>query len=204
MEARVGATVGNFWGPKFLGVNEKNEYKLSTGVNDTDKFEIIGNGLPDGDFGFQNNFKMGNWSMSFLLRGTFGHEMYNSYRGFYENRDAGSNNWNSVVTKKTPNVVSTPTFSSLYIEDASFIRLDNLQLGYNIPTKSDWLENLRVYAGAQNLFTITNYTGLDPEFRVTDARQGGGQDAALSPSIERRDQFFPVRTYTLGVNLTIK
>lgn len=204
VEARVGSTVGNFWGPRFLGVNEKNEYKLSAGVNDTDKFGIIGNSLPDGDFGFQNNLEMGNWSMSFLLRGTFGHEMYNSYRGFYENRDAGSNNWNSVVTKKTRNIVSTPTFSSLYIEDASFIRLDNLQLGYNIPAESDWLENLRVYAGAQNLFTITNYTGLDPEFRVTDARQGNGQDAALSPGIERRDQFFPVRTYTLGVNLTIK
>lgn len=211
VEARVGSTVGNFWGPRFLGVDENNEWILSAGVNDTEQFEIIGNGLPDGDFGFQNNFEMGNWSMSFLLRGTFGHEMYNSFRGFYENQDPASNTWNSVVTDKTIDIVSTPTFSDLYIEDASFIRLDNLQIGYNIPTESDWLENLRIYAGGQNLFTITNYTGLDPEFRVLDPSQlgdgvdaGRRQDAALSPGIERRDQFFPVRTYTLGVNLTIK
>ena len=211
VEARVGSTVGNFWGPRFLGVDENNEWILSAGVNDTDQFEIIGNGLPDGDFGFQNNFELGNWSLGFLLRGTFGHEMYNSFRGFYENADPASNTWNSVVTDLSQNIVSTPTFSSFFIEDASFIRLDNLQLGYNVPTESDWLESLRIYAGAQNLFTITNYTGLDPEFRVQDASQLGDgtnaanrQASALSPGIERRNQFFPVRTYTLGVNLTIK
>ena len=90
------------------------------------------------------------------------------------------------------------TFSDLFIEDASFIRLDNLQLGYRIPSNSDWVENINVYFAAQNLFTITNYQGLDPEARTDD---GGNQ---LVPGIERRNTFIPTRSFTLGVKLNIK
>ena len=106
--------------------------------------------------------------------------------------------WNSVVTDKTPVVSASPTFSDLYIEDASFIRLDNLQLGYRVPSNSDWVENINVYFAAQNLFTITNYAGLDPEVRYTD----GGNP--LVPGLERRNTFIPTRTFTLGVKLNIK
>lgn len=204
IENRVGSTLGNFWGPRFLGVDENNEWVLSAGLDEIDQFEIVGNALPDADFGFQNVFTMGNWNLNFLLRGSIGHDLYNSYRGFYENSDPASNTWNSVVTDKTPGVVSTPTFSSLFVEDASFIRLDNLQLGYNIPTNAEWLTNLNVYVAAQNLFVITNYEGVDPEVRYTDLQNGDGFTTALSPGIERRDIFFPTTTLTFGVNVNIK
>lgn len=204
IENRVGALIGNFYGPRFLGVDENNEYVLSADINSPDEFEVLGNGLPDGDFGFANSFVLNNWSLNFFLRGSFGHELYNSYRGFYENRDAASNTWNSVITDKTPNVVSTPTFSDLYIEDASFLRLDNLELGYNFNTNSDWLSSLRVYFAGQNLFTITNYTGIDPEVRYTDIENTDGFTSNLSPGLERRGTYFTTTTYTLGVTLNIK
>ena len=137
------------------------------------------------------------------MRGSIGHELYNSFRGFYENQDAGSKTWNSVTTDKTPTIVSPPVFSDFFIEDASFIRLDNLQLGYNIPTNADWVANLRVYFAAQNVFTITNYTGVDPEVRWVDQNQGG-IGASLSPGLERRDTYFPTRTFTVGFNVNIK
>jgi len=163
-----------------------------------DDLAVIGNALPDADFGINNAFQYNNWDFSFFLRGSVGHDLYNSFRSFYENQDASTGAWNSVVTDKTPVVTASPTFSDLYIEDATFIRLDNLQLGYRVPSNSEWIENINVYFAAQNLFTITNYTGLDPEVRYTD----GGNP--LVPGMERRNTFIPTRSFTLGVKLNIK
>ncbi|MBL7858260.1 MAG: SusC/RagA family TonB-linked outer membrane protein [Cyclobacteriaceae bacterium] len=197
-----GQTLGNMYGPIFRGIDENGAYVLST-TNPND-FVVVGNGLPDGEFGFTNNFSYKNWDLSFVFRGAFGHDLYNSYRGFYENRDPGSNTWNSVVTDKTPYVTSPPTFSSLYVEDASFIRLDNLSLGYNLPTKGDIFSNVRIYATGQNLLTITNYTGIDPEVRYSDSENGDRFTASLAPGLERRNTYFTTRTFTLGVSLKIK
>lgn len=203
----VGQTLGNFVGAKFIGIDENGAYILedANGVRgssaadfNNDDLAVIGNALPDADFGINNSFAYGDWNFSFFLRGSLGHELYNSFRSFYENQDASTSAWNSIVTDKTPVVTASPTFSDLYIEDASFIRLDNLQLGYRIPSNSDWIENINVYFAAQNLFTITNYQGLDPEVRYTD----GGN--ALIPGLERRNTFIPTRSFTLGVKLNIK
>jgi len=204
IENRVGATLGNFWGPQFVGIDENNNAVYNpVDPTNTDEYSILGNALPDADFGINNTFVYQDWDLSFFLRGSLGHELYNSFRGFYENQDAGSNTWNSVTTDKTPVIESAPVFSDFYVEDASFIRLDNLQLGYNVPTNAEWVSNLRVYFAAQNLFTITNYAGIDPEVRWVDQNQGG-IGASLSPGLERRDTYFPTRTFTLGFTVNIK
>ena len=149
----------------------------------------------------------GQWTLNFFLRGAWGHDLYNSYRGFYENADPASNTWNSVITDKTPTsplVVSTPTFNSSVVEDASFIRLDNAELGYNFKTNSPNLGSLRVYLAAQNLFTITGYTGIDPEVRTNDSENGDPFTSALSPGIERRNTYFQTRSFTMGVTVNFK
>lgn len=203
----VGQDLGNFVGARFIGIDENGQYILedANGVRGSsaadfaeEDLAVIGNALPDADFGINNSFAYGDWNFSFFLRGSLGHELYNSFRSFYENQDASTSAWNSIVTDKTPVVSASPTFSDLYIEDASFIRLDNLQLGYRIPSNSDWIENINVYFAAQNLFTITNYQGLDPEVRYTDSGN------SLSPGLERRNTFIPTRSFTLGVKLNIK
>ncbi|GAA0877941.1 TonB-dependent receptor [Algoriphagus jejuensis] len=199
---RVGQTLGDFYGPVLQGITEDGQYILST--TDPDEFEKLGNGLPKGEFGLANNLVWGGWNFSFFFRGAWGHDLYNSYRGFYENQDASSNTWNSVVTDKTEFVTSTPTFNSSYIENASFIRLDNLELGYNFKTPSQNLNSFRVYFAAQNLFTITNYTGIDPEVRITDSENTNGFTSSLSPGIERRNTYFQTRSFTLGLSLNFK
>ncbi len=205
-----GQTLGNMYGPIYSGVDENGKYVFparfynAQGQLDPSKFEVVGNGLPDGEFGFTNSFSYNNIDLSFLLRGAWGHDLYNSYRGFYENRDASSNSWNSVVTDKTPYVTSSPTFSSLYVEDASFIRLDNVSLGYNIPVKGGAFSNVRVYASGQNLFTITKYTGIDPEVRYSDSENGDAFTSNLAPGLERRNIYATTRTFTLGVSFKIK
>ncbi|MFC5626001.1 TonB-dependent receptor domain-containing protein [Algoriphagus winogradskyi] len=199
---RVGQTLGDFYGPVLEGLTEDGQYILST--TDPNEFQKLGNGLPKGEFGVANNFVYGGWNLSFFLRGAWGHDLYNSYRGFYENQDASSNTWNSVITDKTPVVTSTPTFNSSYIENASFIRLDNMELGYNFKTPSQNLNSFRVYFAAQNLFTITGYTGIDPEVRITDSENGDGFTTSLSPGLERRNTYFQTRSFTLGVSLNFK
>lgn len=202
---RVGQTLGDFYGPKLLGYTEDGQYILST--DDPNEYEKLGNGLPKGEFGLANNFGWGGWNLSFFFRGAWGYDLFNSYRGFYENADGASNTWNSVVTDKTPTsplVTSTPTFNSSYLENGSFIRLDNLELGYKFNTPSNNLNSFRVYFAAQNLFTITDYTGIDPEIRLTDAENGNGFTTSLSPGIERRNTYFQTRSFTLGVTANFK
>lgn len=205
-----GQTLGNMYGPVFQGIDENGRYVfpadqlLPNGLPDPDKFVVVGNGLPDGEWGMSNNFTMKNWDMSFVLRSVFGHDLYNSYRGFYENRDPASNTWNSVVTDKTPFVTQSPTFSSLYVEDATFVRLDNLSLGYSVPLKSNYISNLRFYFAGQNLFTITKYTGIDPEVRYSDSENGDGFTRNLAPGLERRNTYATIRSLSFGVSLKLK
>ena len=202
---RVGENLGDIYGPRLLGYTENGEYILST--TDPNEFEKLGNGLPKGEFGFTNSFLYKQFTLNIFLRGAWGHDLYNSYRGFYENADPASNTWNSVITDKTPTnpfVISTPTFNSSYVEDASFIRLDNMELGYNFKTNSPNLSSLRVYLAGQNLFTITNYTGIDPEVRTNDSENLDAFTSALSPGIERRNTYFQTRSFTLGVTVNFK
>ncbi|SDC75206.1 iron complex outermembrane recepter protein [Algoriphagus faecimaris] len=202
---RVGQTLGDIYGPRLLGISEGGEYILST--TNPDEFERLGNGLPKGEFGFANNFAWRQFTLNFFLRGAWGHDLYNSYRGFYENADGASTTWNSVVTEKTPtnpSITSTPTFNSSYVEDATFIRLDNMEVGYNFKTNSPSIGSFRVYFAAQNLFTITNYTGIDPEVRVNDSENDDGFTTSLSPGIERRNTYFQTRSFTLGLSLNFK
>jgi TonB-dependent starch-binding outer membrane protein SusC len=200
---KVGETLGDMYGPEFQGIDESGNYVLSS--TDPEEWGIIGNGLPDGEFGFSNTFNYKNWDFNFFLRGAFGHDLYNSYRGFYEPRDAASTTWNSVDTELAdPRITATPTFSSLYIEDASFIRLDNAQIGYLLPLESSVLTRFRVYIAAQNLFTITDYTGIDPTPRLFDSEDGNGFTQNLAPGLERRNTYFTTRSFTFGIQVGLK
>ncbi len=201
---RVGEDLGNMYGPEFLGIDELGNPVLSS--TDPEAWGVIGNGLPEAEFGITNTFTYKNFDLNFFLRGAIGHDLYNSYRGFYEPRDAASNTWNSVDTDLAdPRLTGTPTFSDLYVEDATFIRLDNMSFGYNVPmTNNNVISSLRVYAAAQNLFTITDYTGIDPTVRYSDSENGDGFGSNLSPGLERRGTYFTTRSFTLGVTINLK
>ena len=93
--------------------------------------------------------------------------------------------------------------NSIHVEDASFFKLDNASIGYNFDMSgSGAFSGIRLYLAGQNLFTITNYSGIDPEVRYIDTGEDfGDPDDALSPGIERRNTYFTARTITIGLNL---
>ncbi len=164
---------------------------------------IVGNGLPDYTFGFNNTFKLNNWDLNILLRGVTGHSLVNIPRAYWEH-PAISGRQNFVYTQYFNAAdKEQDAYHSNMVEKADFLRLDNASLGYNfnLPENSK-ISNLRLYVAGNNLFTITNYTGSDPEVRYKDVRYTGDQNPdILTPGIDRRATYFPTKTFTVGVNI---
>lgn len=206
IRVKEGDRIGNFWGPIYESVAESTwrfrdlDNDGNTRADDFGNQTVIGNGLPDVEIGINNTFKFGNFDLNVFFRGVFGHELVNQYRLFYETNNTLS--WNRVATKYyNPQNNAPAEWSSLYVEDASFLKLDNATLGYTVKLKpGSAFSRLRAYIAGQNLLVFTGYTGADPEVRFRDNEQGGAE-AILSPGIDRRTTYFMTRGITFGVNL---
>ena len=197
-----GEKIGIIWGPVYKGVNAYGHFLFDDGAGKTDTIGAyktkIGNGLPKFELGWTNTFRYKNFDFNFFLRGSFGHDIVNTYRAFFENSTPTNIASYNVVTTKfyNPALKSQPTFSSLFVERASFVKLDNATLGYDFNFKSGGsIKGLRAFINGQNLFVITDYTGVDPEVRYS---YGGN---ILAPGVDARDTWVRTRSFTLGVNL---
>jgi len=190
---KEGDLIGNIMAPQFAGWNE-NGNALVLGKDGNEKlavealredYIVAGNGLPDFSLNLTNNFSYKNFDLSFLLRGVFGHEVRaGQFRyiigGFFNPDDADDSAWHTE-----------------FIEDASFLRLDNITLGYTLGMGAGtFVQNLRIYVTGNNLFTITGYSGADPEPRLV------GNSGILAPGFDRLNDYFPTRSFTMGVNFT--
>ena len=155
-------------------------------------YEVIGNAFPDLTFGWSNDFKYRNWTLSAMFRGSIGNDVANINRLFYEGYYYfGGKNILKSTLKSKDNTGQT-TWSSHFVEDGSFLKLANLTLAYNLKPKTDWIEAVKVYVTGQNLFTLTGYSGVDPEVSLN----------GLAPGIAW-DEYYPsTRTFVIGVNLT--
>lgn len=139
--------------------------------------------------GFSSNFTHQKWNLAFTTRGNIGNYLYNNINsGAGALRNAfNPNNYLSNVSTSVlaTNFANNQYFTDYYLENGSFLRLENLTLGYNVGQIINNKANLRLSVAAQNLFVLTKYTGMDPEIP-------GGID----------NNFYPrPRTFTLGLNL---
>ena len=214
-----GQEIGQIYGPVYDGLNEDGSFRfvdidgdgmIETGFGGDDT-QVIGNGLPDFSLGFANTFRFNDIDFSFFLRGDFGHDLANMYRNFYESNGNTRYIDNLVQTENyDPNSFGTPQFSSLYVEDASFLTLDNVSIGYRVPlAEGSKFSNLRFSLTGRNLFYITNYSGVDPNVRYTDpgAADNGGfasrefNPSPLAPGIDRRNSYFRTRQFSFGLSV---
>jgi len=214
VRVKEGEKLGQLWGPVQEGVNADGtpKFKDLDGDGsfcncDLDR-TVVGNGLPKFTLGWNNSFNFGQFDFNFFLRGAFGHDLVNSYRGFYENLEPTTiNNYNVVNTKYYDPRITKAVVNSSHVEKASFLRLDNTSLGYNVKLGSEKsITRLRIYIAGQNLFTITKYSGVDPEVRYADVNDSDngfrpGPSDPLAPGVERRSTYFTTRIYTIGINL---
>lgn len=208
----AGQQLGQIWGPTFDRVGDDGSFIFrdvnEDGVIDENDFGVIGNGLPTFSIGFNNSFRFKDFDFNFFLRGDFGHDLVNMYRVFYE--PLGSRPIeNSVKTEFfDENLTDAPRFSSRYVENASYLALDNATIGYTLKMgEGSKISRMRFYLTGQNVFFITNYTGVDPSPRFGDAGDpdnGGFQGLSqnpLHPGLDRRNTYFRTRTITFGVNV---
>ncbi|RYZ22703.1 MAG: SusC/RagA family TonB-linked outer membrane protein [Chitinophagaceae bacterium] len=159
-------------------------------INDQDRY-IAHSPDPNWFFGLSNNFNLGKWNAGFVLRANLNNYVYNNVYSNHGrlNQVIG----NAVAGNASANYLETgfrggddkQLLSDYYLQNASFLRMDNLYLGYNFGKIYNGKANLRLGATVQNVFTVTNYKGLDPEV-------GGGIDYSLYPR---------PRIYSLSIGL---
>jgi TonB-dependent starch-binding outer membrane protein SusC len=197
-----GQDIGIIYGARYMGLDPTGKYLFDDGTGKavlSDAYKTkIGRGLPKFELGFTNTFRYKNFDFSFFLRGQFGHDLVNTNRAFFEtSQPTVIASYNVVKTKYfDPKLTSPLTFSSLYVENASFVKLDNATLGYDFNLKNGGaFKGIRAYITGQNLFVITDYTGVDPEVRYS---YGGN---ILAPGVDSRDTWVRTRAFTLGVNV---
>src|SRR5690554_4987646 len=192
-----GKEVGTFFGWLSYGLDENGMYIFDDmidgepGLTNDDR-TYIGSAQPKLTYGLSNIVSWKNWELNFFFRGVYGNDILNFSKMSYATTQwlPGANVLHDALTI---GLADNPKYSSFYIEKGSFLRLDNASLSYSFDvSKLNYLQKLRVYVTGQNLFTITNYTGLDPEVEMR----------GLDPGIEGREYYPKSRTISLGVNVS--
>lgn len=198
-----GKPIGTFYGPEWVGIDSKGQdiFKNDTALSTTNKSDTttfyneafvgpIGNAMPFCILGWSNTLTYKDWDLNFSFRAQIGGKVLNTYRLYYEN-------WvvlgkNIVRTQLDhPEFTGKAQYSSKYIENATYLKLDNISLGYNVPMHWKNIAKLRVNFTAQNVFTITGYKGLDPEVGLS----------GLAPGMEPLSYYPRSTSITLGVNV---
>lgn len=136
--------------------------------NGGDVQQPIGSPLPTITAGLTNEFNYGNWDLNFFFNSAMGHKVYNNTANAYFTKGslAGGRNVTTDVPNNGESRLNAPDVSTRFLEDASFVRLQNLTLGYRFPIKNKYVSGLRLFVTGQNLALFTNYSGQDPEVNV--------------------------------------
>jgi TonB-dependent starch-binding outer membrane protein SusC len=212
-----GHPLGTFFGPEFVGVDQNgkqlfNKYEVQrdergnivsrtlTGQTTNpaaSDYVVLGNANPDFSLGTRGNFRMGNLDMSFLVRGVFGQDVLNNTALVYATKGNALQDKNFLVAAlNDPTGIREPAiFSSRWIEDGSFVRLQNMTLGYTLPARlvsHVQANQARLYVSGDNLLLLTDYSGYDPEAHTEAGLASRGIDYLNYPN---------PRTFTVGVRL---
>ena len=186
---------------RFKDVNGNGE------IDEGDKV-YSGSGIPalEANLSFSADYK--GFDLSLLLGSAWNYKLYNGNKYYYEGMNSSTNMLKSTLDAWTPTNTDTDVpravyqdpngnmkESDRYLENGNFVRLRQLQLGYTLPanlTKKIYVEKLRLFVSGENLFTITGYDGIDPEF---------SRDNVLNAGID--NMIYPfTRSFTVGAQLT--
>jgi TonB-dependent starch-binding outer membrane protein SusC len=176
---------------------------------------FIGSSIPDGYFGLNMTAAFRQFDLTTFFSGAYGVQKYNQVRQRLEHLGGGTGNQRADVlnrwTPENPNasmpraIAGDPAgnnrFSDRWVEDAGFVRLRTLQLGYTLPQGFLGTNNTRIYLSGQNVFTLTGYSGYDPEFTTSIDNWRSRNDLALFQGTDTGDIPQP-RIWQIGVRTT--
>lgn len=222
---KVGYTPYVFWMPHYVGLDKDgNElYQVEDGDPTTDVLKASNyytNPAPKFNYGFSSDFTYKNFELNFFLRGVSGGKIFDNSRMVLDNINRFGGN-NGTVEALTNGIINAPQASDHWLESASYLRMDNMNLAYNFKP-SGVFQNIRLYISANNVFVITKYRGLDPEIYLADNpgnvmsdnlgsagiansfAPAGSVGAYIDASYSGSGYYPKTRSYTLGVSVTFK
>ncbi|MEI6566337.1 MAG: TonB-dependent receptor [Verrucomicrobiota bacterium] len=220
---RVGEPVGSFYGFVYQGVYQAGDKFIAGGAFETtpggEKFEdlnkdnaldnndrkVIGNPNPKAVWGLNNDLSWKGFNLNIFFQAITGGDMLNLAKMELNILSGNTNATTEALHRWTPTNTNTnvpkaatgrsPRTSTRFVEDGSFVRLKNISLGYEFPSKLInrlKISSARVYVSGQNLWTYTNYSGVDPEVAYQSSNTNLGLDFGSYPNTV---------SYTLGINL---
>ena len=198
-----GGSIGDFYGFRCSRIdNEGNWVFLNKDGEEVGKDEItkedkatIGNGMPKYNGGLTNRVSYKGFDLEVFFRGAFGYDILNVGRMYYENLTK-VNEYNVYKSTFENGLKEASVYSDYYLEDGSYIKLENITLGYAFDvSKVDFLSSARLYLSCQNVFTFTNYSGLSPEVgRMT----GDANDTKMEAGYDDLSFYPQTRLFTVG------
>ncbi len=186
-------------------------------IDDEDKTNL-GSANPDFFYGLNISLMYKGFDLVMFFQGVYGNELINGINVWSKFPDEGDNNLNREVldgwTPENPNTdiprlvqgngIMTLYFNDYIIEDASYFRLKNIQLGYTLPKNllsKVGIESLRIYVSAENLFTLTQYSGFDPEVGLIQYNNALQRNDPLSQGVDQAT--YPVsKKFLFGLNVS--
>ncbi len=193
-----GQSVGVFYGYEVYDITDKGDLRYciydengnltgATANRSDATLKVIGHAQPLFTFGWNNTVRWKNLDLTLFFRGVCGNDILNVKRWAYAPQK--SQGWN--VFMQDIEMLANGTgayrqgeFSDYYLEDGSYLKLDNITLGYTIPFKDNkYIQSIRVHATAENVFTITKYSGIDPEVNTSDVWSSGIDASGFYPSV---------------------
>lgn len=195
---KAGYPLGQFFSFKYAGkdANGVSQYYKKNGELTTTPaigadYHYVGSPQPKILLGWTNTFRYGNFDLNFFVRGVFGNKIFNATRAdLFRPSTVQFTNVLKEVASESPKDVNSYRFSSRFVEDGSYVRMDNATLGYTVNGISKQIKSLRVYVSVNNAFILTSYKGIDPE-----VNQGG-----IAPGVDTNNFYPKTRTIMLGLN----
>ena len=205
-----GEAVGSFYGYKFYGINPNTgmwtflmpdqgdgnvRYCDESTAVEADR-QVLGSAQPIFTYGWNNTIRWKNLDFTMFFRGVVGNKILNVTRWAYGPMSANNKNvfMKDVNGNKTV-LAQKALFTDYYLEDGTYLKVDNLTIGYTVPIKENkYIQSARLYVTGQNLLTLTSYSGQDPEVNTTSVWNGGIDYCSFYP---------PVATFLIGLNLTM-
>lgn len=201
---KVGYPIGQFFTLSYAGkdANGISQYNKRDGTKTTGSgiplsgtdYWYMGSPQPKVLLGWNNSLRYNNFDFNIFFRAVLGHKLFNATRADLSYVTAAAVN-NILESAKDDKVADTKNsyYSNRYIESGNYVRLDNATLAYTFEKPVKGINSVRLYVTGNNLLTITNYSGIDPEIN-----QGG-----IAPGIDYNNFYPKTRTFLFGVNLSL-
>ena len=215
----------NYYWKEKTGVGDLIYDDCGKGYVDESCQTYIGNPWPKMFYGINLKLEYKGFDLALLFQGATGFDIYNGVKRYTQNFGDDGNTTKDIFKNsffgengltdmprcgtfdENNQWVGDPsqnysTVSSFWVEKGNYLKLKNLVFGYSLPKnllKKASIENVRVYFSASNLFTITKYSGIDPEIAGSS---NSGSQSVLERGVDRDDRYLPSRLISFGIDLT--